>query len=170
LPQIKPLPAGVSGKITIGQFAVKLFGDTAVVLHVDEEAEDYHGHELHARYMSTATWRYSVQGWKLIGTEVIATLIDPPAIALPPEQLDEYLGTYDLTDAISYTIKREGDHLVGQRTDKPPQSLRVELRDVLFVPGQPRSRKIFLRDARGRIDRIADRRDARDVMWTRRAP
>jgi hypothetical protein len=38
---------------------------------------------------------------------------------------------------------------------------------VLFAPGQPRSRKVFQRDAGGRITGFADRREARDVVWTR---
>ncbi|HEX7842382.1 MAG TPA: hypothetical protein VF469_33145 [Kofleriaceae bacterium] len=41
---------------------------------------------------------------------------------------------------------------------------------MLFVPGQPRSRKIFHRDAAGRITGFADRHEARDVVWTRRGP
>ena len=170
LAELKPLPPGVSGSIAIGRFAVKRFGDTAVVLHVDEESEDYFGHTLHAQYLNTATWRHGDAGWKLIAQQVYASLLDPPAIALPADQLDEYLGTYQLTDAISYTIRRDGEQLVGERTGRPPQPLRVEARDVLFVPGRPRSRKIFLRDAAGRIIGFADRREARDVVWPRRGP
>ncbi len=168
LAQIKPLPAGISGNIAIGRFEVKQFGDTAVVLHFDEESESYFGHELHAQYINVATWRWGPDGWKLIGSQAYASLLDPPAIALPADQLDEYTGTYQLTDAISYVIRRDGDHLVGERTGRPPQALRVEARDVLFVPGLPRSRKIFLRDGRGQITGFADRREARDVVWPRR--
>ena len=73
-----------------------------------------------------------------------------------------------MTSDITYTIARDGDHLVGTRTGKPPQVLAIEARDVLFVPGQPRSRKILLRDASGKIDRLADRREGRDVIWRRR--
>lgn len=167
LEQLKPLPAGITGHITLGRFDVKQFGDVAVVVHVDEESETYFGHELHAQYMTTATWRLGPDGWKLIATQVHASLLDPPAIALPADQLDDYVGTYRLTDAIDYTIRRDGDHLVGERTGRPPQALRVEVRDVLFVPGQPRSRKVFLRDPAGQIARFADRREARDIVWTR---
>jgi hypothetical protein len=168
LDELKPLPAGISGKIELGKFDVKQFGDTAVVVHVDEEFENYFGHEIHAQYMNTATWQLGRDGWKLIAQQVYASLLDPPAIALPAAQLDEYVATYQLTDAISYAIRRDGDHLVGERTGRPPQPLRVEARDVLFVPGQPRSRKVFQRDASGRITGFADRREARDVVWTRR--
>lgn len=167
LEQLKPLPAGITGHITLGRFDVKLFGDVAVVVHVDEESEGYFGQELHAQYMTTAIWRLGPDGWKLISTQVHASLLDPPAITLPAAQLDDYVGSYRLTDAISYTIRRDGDHLVGERTGRPPQTLRVEVRDVLFVAGQPRSRKIFLRDPSGQVVRFADRREARDIVWTR---
>lgn len=170
LEEIRPLPAGISGQLVVGRFEVKLSGDTAVVVHVDEESVSYFGQALHAQYLCTATWRLGADGWKLLAQQVQATLLDPPAIALPAAQLDEYVGTYRLTDAVSYAIRREGDGLVGERTGRKPQPLRVEARDVLFVPGQPRSRKIMLRDATGRVSGFADRREARDVLWTRAAP
>ena len=167
LAEVAPLPAGISGRIEIGKFEVVPYGDTAVVMHVDEEFENYFGHQIHAQYMNTATWRLGSDGWKLIAQQVHASLLDPPAIALPAAQLDEYIGTYQLTDAIGYAIRRDGDHLVGERTGRPPQVLQVEARDVLFVAGQPRSRKIFLRDPAGQLTGFADRREARDVVWTR---
>lgn len=167
LKQVEPLPAGISGTIVARDFAIELHGDTAIVRDADDETENYFGHVIHARYLTTSTWRYS-NGWKLIARQVIATLIDPPAITLPAAQLDEYAATFELTKDITYTIARDGDHLVGTRTGRPPQVLAIEARDVLFVPGQPRSRKIFLRDPTGRIDRLADRREGRDIIWTRR--
>lgn len=167
LDELKPLPPGISGQIAIGKFEVRQFGDTAIVFHVDEETEDYYGHPIHAQYLNTATWQYSASGWKLISQQVYASLLDPPSITVPTAQLDEYTGSYRLTDAISYTIRRDGDHLVGERTGRPPQPLLFEARDVLFVPGAPRSRKIFLRDPTGQITGFADRREARDIPWTR---
>src|SRR5262249_49664194 len=141
LAEVTPLPAGISGSIAIGRFEVRQYGDTAVVLHVDEEDENYFGHKLHAQYLNVATWRFANGDRRLIGQQAYASLLDPPAVALP--NLDDYLGTYALTDAIHYTITRDGDHLVGTRTGRPPQILRAEARDVFFVPGQPRSRKVF---------------------------
>jgi hypothetical protein len=167
LAELKPLPAGISGHIELGRFTVQQHGDTAIVFHLDEESEDYFGHPIHAQYLSTATWRLGPDGWRMIACQVYAALLDPPAIRLPADQLDDYVGSYDLTDAIHYTIRREGDQLVGERTGRAPQTLRVEARDVLFVPGQPRSRKVFGRDDRGRVTGFADRREARDVVWSR---
>lgn len=165
LAEVKPLPAGISGEIKIGELEVRQHGDTAVVFHVDEESETYFGHPLHARYLNLATWRFTPAGWKLVATQVLAALQDPPAIALPTAELDAYTGTFDLTPDIHYTVRRDGDHLVGERTGRPPQPLLAEARDVFFVAGQPRSRKIFLRDAAGKVTGFTDRREARDIVW-----
>jgi uncharacterized protein DUF4440 len=169
LAELKPLPAGISGRIEIGAFEVRQHGDVAIVFHTDEEHESYFGHELHAQYLNVNTWQRGAAGWKQIAAQVHAALRDPPSITLPADQLDDYVGTYDLTDAIHYTIRRDGAQLVGQRTGRPPQPLLVEARDVCFVAGQPRSRKIFLRDDHGRVTGFADRREARDVVWPRHA-
>lgn len=167
LAEVVPLPAGITGRIRIGAFEARIHGDTAIVFHADEEDERYFGHDLHARYLNLATWRYRDGAWTLIATQVLAALIDPPAITLPAGALDEYVGSFALTPEIHYTIVRDGDHLVGQRTGRPPQVLQAEARDVFFVAGQPRTRKIFLRDAAGKIARFTDRREARDVIWAK---
>jgi Domain of unknown function (DUF4440) len=166
LAQLTPLPPGITGTLAIARFELRVHGDTAVVLHVDDETVRYFGQPIHARYLTTATWRYRGR-WTLVAAQVHAVQADPPAIRLSAAELDEYAGTYWLTDAVRYTIRRAGDGLVGQRTGGKPHELRIEVRDVLFVPGQPRSRKIVLREA-GRITRIADRREGRDVVWLRR--
>ena len=167
LPQLEPLPPGVSGKLVIDTFAVQQFGDTAVTVYTARESESYFGQALASTYLISDTWRRGGAGWMLVMSHVTVKLVDPPAIALPPAQLADYVGTYRLTDAIAYTISRDGDGLVGVRTGRKPQPLKVEVRDVLFVPGQPRSRKVFTRDASGRITGFRDRREGHDVVWQR---
>jgi len=167
LPQIAPLPTGITGNLAVERFAMTRFGDTAVTVYVARESEDYFGHTLSAEYLMTDTWRLESAGWRLVASHAHVKNFDPPAIALPVEQLDDYAGTYRLTDAIAYTIRRDGSALAGERTGRKPQPLLVELRDVLFVAGEPRSRKIFQRDARGRITGFVDRREGHDVVWTR---
>jgi len=165
LKQIEPLPKGISGKLEITQLRVQRFGDTAVVVHVVNESENYFGQSIAAKYTMIDAWRLTGDGWRLIARQVHANLQDPPAITLPT--LDDYVGMYRLTADITYAIQREGDHLVGQRSGRPAQSLSAEARDVFFVAGQPRSRKIFTRDASGKITRLIDRREGRDVVWQR---
>ena len=105
--------------------------------------------------------------WKLIASQVPALRDDPPAIPLAVSTLDEYVGIYSLTPEVTYTIRREGDRLVGNRTGRQPEELNVELRDCLFVPGQSRLRKIFQRDAKGAVTGFVERRESWDIAWRR---
>src|SRR5437870_5642713 len=55
LKQIQPLPAGVSGKIIVNDYKLTLHGDTATAFFADDEKENFHGQQLHARYLTTET-------------------------------------------------------------------------------------------------------------------
>jgi len=167
LKEITPLPKGISGSIVVSAFEVKRHGDTAITTHDALESENYFGHALKAEYRSTDTWVRTPQGWKLVASQVHAQLIDPPAITLAPATLDEYAGTYRLNGEITYTIRRNGTGLIGERTGRSAQTLSAEASDVFFVAGQPRSRKIFLRSTDGRVTGFVDRREGRDISWTR---
>lgn len=167
LAELAPLPPGLDGELRIASFRLVVHGDTAVATHEDAERLDYHGQRVNTRFLTTNTWRRTSDGWKVIATQVLAILEDPPAVTLPARLLDEYAGVYRLTPEITYTIRRDGEKLYGLRSGRQEQELRAEVADVLFVPGQPRSRKIVLRDEAGRITGIADRREGHDIVWTR---
>jgi len=166
LKQLAPLPTGTSGSIKIISHRFKLHGDVAIVIHIDDEEENYHGQLLHARYLTTEAWQRNQADWELLCVHTSAILRDPPAIALGAAELDGYAGRYAAGDLI-YVIRREGDHLVGIREGRPAAQLNVEVRDVFFVKGQPRSRKIFQRDQNGQVSGFSDRREGVDLVWKR---
>jgi hypothetical protein len=165
--EIRALPADVWGKIRVTDFDVVRHDRVAVATYVADEDEGYYGQVIHAKYRSTDTWLLTDATWQMIASEVIALRNDPPAIELPASTLDAYTGRYSLTQAISYTITRDGTKMSGQRTGREPETLKVEAADVFFVPGQPRLRKIFTRDSPGRITGFVERRETWDIVWTR---
>jgi hypothetical protein len=167
---IRPLPKTISGKITLTGFRATVHGDVAITTHVDDEHETFHGQALHCQYRTTDTWMRTPQGWRLIGSQILALRTDPPAVALTPAQLDDFVGHYDLAADLSYDIRRSGQALIGQQNGRKPDTLRAETRDVLFVPGQPRYRKVFRRDAEGRVVDFAERREAWDLIWSKAPP
>jgi len=134
---------------------------------VDDEHETFYGHPLHCQYRTTDTLKRTPAGWRLIASQVLALRNDPPAIPLPADQLDEYVGRYTLAAGLAYEIRRTGSVLTGQETDRKPDTLRAKAKDVLFVPGRPRYRRVFRRDAAGRIVEFAERREAWDLVWVR---
>lgn len=166
LKQLQPLPAGVSGKIVVNDYKLSLHGDTTAVFMADDEEENFHGQQLHARYLVTETWQKTGGDWKLLLAHVYATLHEPPVLKLGVQELDAFVGRYAADDLV-YVISRDGDHLVGGREGKPASALNAELKDVFFIGGQLRTRKIFQRDGGGKVTGFLDRREGIDVTWRR---
>jgi uncharacterized protein YndB with AHSA1/START domain len=106
-------------------------------------------------------------GWRLLASQVLALRTDPPAIKLTAQQAEAYVGHYSLSTEIAYDIRLRDGQLEGQRTGRKPEVLRAEVADVLFVPGQPRYRKVIQRDVAGNITGLAERREAWDLPWVR---
>ncbi len=170
LKQLDPLPPGASGSLTITSYSAHISGDLATVVHTDDEQENYHGQKLSARYLTTETWRREGGQWKLHLVHTYAVLKDPPAISLPFQDLQQYVGGYVGGSDLVYSIQWDGKQLVGGRQGRPMKPLEVEVRDVLFTPGQPRIRKIFQRDAKGKVTGFVDRRESWDLVWQRAGP
>ena len=54
---------------------------------------------------------------------------------------------------------------MGGRTGKPAAEWKAETRDVFFIKGDPRIRKIFQYDDRGRVTGFIERRESWDIVW-----
>jgi len=166
--EIKPLPPGFSGTIEVESAEIHVYGDSAVVSHEDLERENVFDQKLVSHYHITDTWTRKDGRWRLVASQVLVRLQDPaPATIVDRRGWDDYVGRYDLSPSVSFTVTREGDRLYGQRTGRPKQELLPETDTVFFNAGAPRTRKIFVRDAAGKVVRIVDRRDGRDLLWTR---
>jgi ketosteroid isomerase-like protein len=165
LKELTPLPAGLVGRIEVDRFQVKLHGDTAVAAAEIQEYLDYHGQDLRTRFRFMDTWLRTPDGWRLAARHTAAVLKDPPAISLSAEELCAYAGEYRLTPAITTTLRCRENGLTAQRSGRPPATYLPEVRDVFFVAGQPRSRRIFIRDAGGALVGFVDRREGEDVRW-----
>ena len=144
-----------------------MYGSVAITNYVQDEHENYHAHDLHCQYRATDTWIRTDAGWRLIASQVLALRTDPPAIPFRPAQAKEYVGRYGLTAEIAYEIRENGDGLEGQQTGHKPEQLLMEAPDVLFVPGRPRYRMVFLRGPGGQIEGLAERREAWQLVWKR---
>jgi ketosteroid isomerase-like protein len=165
--QVVPLPKGISGTITVTDWHIYQHGDTVVAAYIADEHENFHGQKLHALYRSTTIWLRKPQGWKVVAQQTLALRQDPPAVRLAQGALDDYVGRYRAAPDLIYEIARKGGDLSGGVVGGKPLALKMELRDVAFVPGQPRSRKIFTRDGAGHVTGFLSRREERDVVWTK---
>jgi len=170
LAELKPLGPGLTGHLNIDDFRVTRHGEVAVVTHEDNEYLDYHGQIIRSRFRMTDTWIHSSAGWRELGSQVLAVLQDPPSQKLDTAVLCGYEGQYKMTNEIVASISCESDGLVIKREGRPERHFKAELTDVFFEPGEPRTRRIFVRDRLGRITGFVDRREARDIKWSKMPP
>ena len=168
LEELTPLPKGLVGHLQVGEpYKVEFHGNVAVATYVADERLDYFGQVLQSQFRMTDTWLKTNDGWRLIATQVLAVLQDPPAVPLSRETLCGYNGTYRLTPEIVTKVTCADEGLSSERTGRKPALMKAEVRDVFFTPGQPRTRRIFLRNDKGAITGFVDRREGLDIRWTK---
>ncbi|MEW6738001.1 MAG: hypothetical protein AB1489_42380, partial [Acidobacteriota bacterium] len=67
--------------------------------------------------------------------------------------------------SVTYTVIREGDKLIGQRTGRSKEELLPANETTFFRKGTVRGEKIFVKDEKGRVVQMIDRRDNNDLVW-----
>lgn len=165
-----PPPPGVRNELRQVDFHVELHGDdTAVTSFKDLSTLHFHGQVLHAAYLSTEVWHRDGDAWRMVSSQTLALPEDPPAVALAPAALDEYVGTYAAAPDYAIRVTRQGDQLLAAVNGGQPVAMKAELRDIFFVPGAPRLRRIFHRDAHGRVTGFVSRREGHDIVLERAA-
>jgi endonuclease/exonuclease/phosphatase (EEP) superfamily protein YafD len=161
-----PPPAN-SGEhhIEVTNWVLHRQGDVATATFIDELTQDFHDQKIVLRFQSTETWAKRETGWKMIASQTMNVQRDPPAIALPVSELDEYVGTYQITPAIVVKIERDDTNLTTSTNGATPIALKVEMKDLLFIPGVPNLRRIFQRDSAGHVIGYISRRDGADLVF-----
>jgi ketosteroid isomerase-like protein len=164
--EVRPLPKGLGGEIKVELLSYHEDGDTAVALFRQHETEQYYGQTIHAGYLTNTVWKKRADGWRQIEGQVLAERTAPPSIALPAGELRKFAGVYRLANSEpTYTLTLADGKLTGARTGRPASEWRAETRDVFFIPGDPRIRKIFRYDARGNVTGFIERRESWDIVW-----
>jgi ketosteroid isomerase-like protein len=169
LASAKPPQAGFKQTLVQTDYAMQLHGNVAVTSFTDNSTVEFNGQTSHASYKSTEVWMKEKSGWRMISSQTLTVVADPPAATLASDVLDQYVGTYNASDKFVFAIARDGDHLTGSVNGGKPYPIFAELKDVLFSPGQPSMRRIFERDASGKITGFVVRRDGSDVLHLTRA-
>jgi endonuclease/exonuclease/phosphatase (EEP) superfamily protein YafD len=161
-----PPPAN-SGEhhIEVTNWVLHRQGDVATATFIDELTQDFHDQKIVLRFQSTETWAKRETGWKMIASQTMNVQQDPLAIALPVSELDEYVGTYQTTPAIVVKIARDNTNLTTSTNGATPIALKVEMKDLLFIPGEPNVRRIFQRDSAGHVIGYIGRRDDADLVF-----
>ena len=130
--------------------------------------ERYFAQTIFAKYLTSTTWKRREAGWKLIAAQTLAERTDPPAITLPASRLAQYVGTYQLKDSEPrLTLELVDGKLIGTRSGRKAAPWNAEASDVFFIAGDPRIRRIFQRDASGKVTGFVERRESWDIVWVK---
>ena len=151
LAQQSPCRPASPAILDIISYDVRRDGDVAFVIHHDDEHESYHGVQLRAGYITSEAWVCHAGAWKLAQAHTYVDAKDPPAVALPPAELQAYAGRYRAAPDLEWIIEMSGDHLRRPSTRRAASAAAsFELRDVAFIAGQPRDKRGSLqREAQG---------------------
>ncbi|HEY4145310.1 nuclear transport factor 2 family protein [Pinirhizobacter sp.] len=169
LASTQPTPAGRHNELVQGDWNFVLQGDTAVTSFTDNGTFTMGDVVLHARFKSIETWQHKKDGWKMIASQTLAVQDDPAAVTLTAADLDQYVGTYSAGMAATVKITRTPRGLESATNGGAAKELDAEVRDVLFTPGQPRTRRIIQRDAAGHVTGFIARREGHDLLYRKQA-
>jgi len=145
--------------LKIQQYSGIRVGDTMLILHLDTDEE---GDE----YQFSETWQRVAGAWRVRSIQLWNVLVDPVPAHLTRAQLDQLTGTYSNGNS-TVLLSRNGDTLTSSHNGAAPTEQRAETPDVLFVPGMPRVRKLFVRDPAGRVTGFLTSYSGHDTLWTR---
>lgn len=160
-----PGPKNVSNHLVQTDFHIEIHGKVAVTRFTDNATVRVGEQTLTPRFRSTEVWLDEGDAWRMISSQTVALSDDPPAHPLSMQELDDYVGTYQAAPGIAVTITRKGAQLLSATLGAKPTPLLAEVRDVLFTPGQPRTRRVFERDAHGKVTGFFSRREGHGVEF-----
>lgn len=165
LMQNTPPPAGIVNKLVQSDVRIEMHGDTAVTSFTDNLTQHANGAVRTASFLSTEVWQKENGRWLMISSQTMTKPKEPEAAALAPAALDDYVGTYS-ANGVTVRIERKDAALASSTNGAEATKLDMEARDVAFTPGQPRLRRVFIRDG-GKVTGFLSIRESGDVFFKR---
>jgi Domain of unknown function (DUF4440)/Domain of unknown function (DUF3471) len=161
---ITPLPPDTSAGIKINSPESRIVGSTAILSYDMDEVETVAGQSMRARYRTTDTWLRRNGVWQIVAEQAMRYYEDP-ALGRPEiTKYSDYIGVYELEPGKTIEVTRDGDALFSQRNGRAKESLLQEAGD-LFFRKDVEGRRLFRRDAGGKVDALIDRRNNEDLVW-----
>jgi len=166
LDELRALPPGLSGGITVQELTVQEFPTFAVVRFLADEWEAVFGQRLTTKYRMTDTFRRDGQDWKMVASHCAVVTQDPPPQNVSRADWPGFVGKYRLMpDGWTLTVELREGKLYGGRD---PAQLRpfVPLTPNAFVLSGSLGEWIFVTE-NGKAVRILDFRKFEPLVWTR---
>ena len=163
---VQPLPKGYSGTIKLVRPKSHIEGNVAILSYDLDETETIFGQNMTARYHETDTWMQRGGKWQIVAGQVLRYYEDPAPGKADTSKFPAYVGTYQLGPERTMTVTAEDGHLYSQRNSRPREELVPEASDIFFRKGVE-GRVLFGLGEGGKVDKLIDRRNNEDVVWTK---
>jgi len=164
--ELRPLPAGLAGDISVQDLTVQPVGDVAIVRFLVDEWETVFGQRISTRYRATDTFRRDGAEWKMLASHVSVVTEDPPTQEVSRDQWPSYVGTYRLLpDGWTFTVELRDGLLYGGRDPKKLRQL-IPLTPDAFVLSGSLGEWIFVTD-KGAVSHVLNFRKFEPLVWTR---
>jgi hypothetical protein len=161
-----PFPKEISGYIKIIHPVFSFHDNFAVINYVADEYETAYGQSLHTTYGTSDTWYKTDTSWMMLSMQDFEIPQVPPAIKVDSQILEQYVGTYQLTDQKLAIVTVKNDTLFIQKDKSQPVALYPETPNIFFRRSDARGRKFFVRDDTGQMI-MRERRNGEDLVWKR---
>jgi hypothetical protein len=165
LDSLAPLPPGYSGTIKVTKVRSRIHGDAAVLSWEALEEEFIFGQRLAPVYLVTDTYFKRNGHWQLVAEQIIVRPQARKSIQMNPARYNSFVGEYELTSGVTYVVTVEDGKLIGQRMGRDREELLPADENTFFRKGTIRGDKVFVRDGRGRVTAMLDRRENTDLTW-----
>jgi hypothetical protein len=167
LNELRPLPSGLAGGITVRDLTVQDFATFAVVRYVADEWESVFGQRLTTQYRTTDTFRRAGSEWRMVASHTAVVTRDPPAQRVTSTEWPRLAGTYRLLpDGWTFHVVLRNDRLYGGRDPDKLKPL-IPLTPDAFVLEGSLGEWIFVAGEDRKADRILNFRKFEPLVWTR---
>ena len=167
LSDLLPLPAGLTGDITVKDLTVQEFPGIAIVRFLADEWETVFGQKLTTQYRITDTFRRDGKEWKMVASHASVVTHDPPEQPVSTDGWAGFVGRYRLLpDGWTFTVELREGKLYGGRDPKKLRPL-IPLTPNAFVVSGSLGEWIFVTNERGRTTRILNFRKFEPLLWSR---
>ncbi len=168
LRDLRPLPAGLSGGITVRDLTVQPMASVAIVRYEADEWEQVFGQRVTTKYRMTDAFRRDGTGWKLVASHTSVVTADPPAQSVDKSHWPDLAGDYQLLpDGWVFHVELRNGALYGGRAAGHLRPL-IPLTPVAFVLEGSLGDLIFDTGGDGGpATRIVELRKFEPLVWTR---
>jgi len=157
-------PPSMKPTLEIQDVQVQVYGDTAVMSSRGNYRAEANGQKITDSFRTTDVWLRHDGRWQLIASHDSQIPPERVAVSVDPKLFDAYVGAYEISPGLVFTVTREGDKLMGQSTgEKKLHELLAQNETTFFIKGDP-DLDIFVKDEKGQVTHMIFRSmDGREI-------